>query len=349
MLDAKGFAAHAAHSPLEPFTFQRREPGPQDVAIAIDFCGVCHSDLHQLNNDWGSSLYPMVAGHEIVGHVTAVGNKVTRFKQGDAVGVGCMVDSCHTCASCHTGDEQFCTQGFVPTYNGTEPVIGGPTFGGYSNNIVVTESFVLKLPAQLPLAASAPLLCAGITTYSPLKRFAVGPGKKVGIVGLGGLGHVAIRLARALGADVTLFTHSAHKRADALALGAHQVVLTEERSALTALAGSLDMILDTVSAGHDLNIWLRLLKRRGALVLVGMPDRHTDHAPVKAGNLIRGERVLTGSLIGGIAETQEMLDFCGKHRITCDIELLPLSQVNTALERLAKNDVKYRFVLDVNA
>lgn len=348
MLDAKGFAASAAHTPLAPFRFQRRDPGPRDVLIAIDFCGVCHSDLHQLNNDWGGSVYPMVAGHEVVGHVQSVGAAVTRFKPGDHVGVGCMVDACHHCANCQAGDEQFCDQGFVPTYNGTEPVIGGPTFGGYSNNIVVTEDFVLRLPEHLDLAASAPLLCAGITTFSPLRRFATAPGKRVGIVGLGGLGHVAIRIARALGADVTLFTHSAHKRDDALRLGAHQVVLSEDRTALAKLAGSLDMILDTVSAGHDLNTWLRLLKRRGALVLVGMPDRHSDHAPVKAGNLIRGERILTGSLIGSIGETQEMLDFCGHHHITCDIELLPLSQVNQALERLAKNDVKYRFVLDVN-
>lgn len=346
MIDSRGFAALAEKTPLAPFSFQRRELLADDVLIDIHHCGVCHSDLHQLNNDWGGSHFPMVPGHEIVGRIAAVGSGVTRFKVGDAVGVGCMVDACHHCPNCASGDEQFCETGFVRTYNDTDRHINGPTFGGYSNNIVVTESFVLRLPEHLDLAASAPLLCAGITTYSPLKRFGAGPGKKVGIAGLGGLGHVAIRLARALGAEVTLFTHSERKREDALRLGAHHVVLSSDKSALRQ-QGGFDIILDTISAAHDLNVWLRLLKKDGALVLVGIPEKSEDHAPVKAGNLIYQQRILTGSFIGGIRETQEMLDFCGEHNITCDVERLPLAEVNTALERLARNDVKYRFVLDM--
>lgn len=346
MIDASGFAAHAAHTPLEPFAFQRRPLRDDDLLIDIHHCGVCHSDLHQLNNDWGAARYPMVAGHEIVGRVTAVGNKVSRFKVGDAVGVGCMVDSCRQCTSCQEGHEQFCEAGVVMTYNSDEPYIDGVTYGGYSNNLVVSESFVLKLPEQLDMAASAPLLCAGITTYSPLKRFKVGPGSRVGIAGLGGLGHVAIRIARAMGAEVTLFTHSEHKRDDALRLGAHRVVLSSDREAMRA-AGRFDVILDTISAAHDLNAWLKLLTYRGALVLLGLPPGNDDHDPVKARLLVSGERLVTGSFIGNLADTQEMLDFCGQHHIVCDVERLPLSEVNNALKRLEANDVKYRFVLDM--
>lgn len=347
MIDAKGYAAHSDDSPLQPFAFQRRDLQPKDVLIQIDYCGVCHSDLHQLHNDWGSTAYPIVPGHEVIGRIKAVGSDVSGFNAGDRVGVGCMVDSCRDCDSCHAGYEQFCEAGFAPTYNGIDPYIGGTTYGGYSNNIVVTEDFVLRLPANLDAAASAPLLCAGITTYAPLKRFHTGPGKKVGVCGLGGLGHMAIKIAHAMGAEVTLFTHSEHKRDDALRLGADHVVLSGDRKAMRAYTGQLDTIINTISAAHDLNTWLKLLKVNGAMVLVGLPANGSDHAPVKAGNLIRKHCILTGSFIGGIAETQEMLDFCGKHDITSDVEVLPLDQVNEALERLEKNDVKYRFVLEM--
>lgn len=346
MIESNGFAATSNDTPLTPFSFQRRELRDDDVLIDIQHCGVCHSDLHQIKNDWGGTVYPLVPGHEIVGRVTALGRNVSRFKVGDAVGVGCMVDSCHQCPSCEEGDEQFCQQGATMTYNSEDLRIGGTTYGGYSNNIVVTESFVLKLPDNLDMAASAPLLCAGITTYSPLKRFAAGPGKKVGVAGLGGLGHMAIKIAAAMGAEVTLFTHSPHKRDDALRLGAHHVVLSSDQAAMRQQRG-FDIIINTISAAHDLNTWLKCLSRNGAQVLVGLPPGGADHAPVKAAQLIRGQRILTGSLIGGIAETQEMLDFCGEHNITCDVERLPLAEVNTALERLEKNAVKYRFVLDI--
>lgn len=346
MIDAKGYAAMMAHQPLEPFAFQRRELGAKDVQIAIRHCGVCHSDLHQLNNDWGAAHYPMVPGHEIVGHVVAVGSDVSSVVVGAAVGVGCMVDSCRQCDTCHDGDEQFCERGVVMTYNSDDAVLGGHTYGGYSNIIVVDEHFVLTVPDNLDLAASAPLLCAGITTFAPLKRFGAGTGKKVGIAGLGGLGHVAIKIAVAMGAEVTLFTRSQQKADDAKRLGAHHVVVEGDRQAMRQ-AGGQDIILDTISAAHDLNPWLKLLKREGALVLVGLPAKDMDHAPVKASNLVHGQRILTGSLIGNIADTQEMLDFCGRHNITCDVERLPLNEVNTALARLERNDVKYRFVLDM--
>lgn len=346
MIDAKGYAAFAAKQALEPFAFHRRELGEQDVQIDIHHCGVCHSDLHQLNNDWGASRYPMVPGHEIVGYVKAIGSQVTKVKVGDPVGVGCMVDSCHQCNTCREGDEQFCEQGVTMTYNSADAVLGGHTYGGYSNKIVVNEHFVLKVPANLDLAASAPLLCAGVTTFAPLKRFGASKGKRVGIAGLGGLGHVAIKIACAMGAEVTLFTRSEQKAEDAKRLGAHHVVVEGDKQALREARGQ-DIILDTISASHDLNPWLRLLNRNGAMVLVGLPAKEDDHAPVKANSLIHGQRILTGSFIGNIADTQAMLDFCGEHNITCDVERLPLSEVNTALQRLDKNDVKYRFVLDM--
>lgn len=346
MIKAQGFAAHAARGALTRHAFERRDLRDDDVLIEIRHCGICHSDLHQINDDWGYSHYPLVPGHEIVGRVLDTGSRVTRFQPGDAVGVGCMVDACGRCASCEDGEEQFCERGAVMTYNSEEPHIGGRTFGGYSNNIVVTESFVLRLPKALDMAASAPLLCAGITTFAPLRRFQAGPGKRVGVIGLGGLGHVAIRLARAMGAQVTLFSHSEHKRDDALRLGAHQMVLASDRQAMREQR-DLDIILDTVSAAHDLNPWLKCLKRQGALVLLGLPPSGSDHEPVKAGLLVGGQRIVTGSMIGGIAQTQEMLDFCGQHGITCEIERLPLAQVNTALERLQNNEAKYRFVLDM--
>lgn len=346
MIQSKGFAAPAAQAALAPHAFERRELRDDDVLIDIRHCGVCHSDLHQVNNDWGNSHYPLIPGHEIVGRVLKVGASVTRFEPGDAVGVGCMVDACHQCTNCERGDEQFCEQGAVMTYNSQEPHIGGRTSGGYSNNIVVTESFVLRLPENLDMAASAPLLCAGITTFAPLNRFDVGPGKKVGIVGLGGLGHVAIRIARAMGAEVTVFTHSEHKRDDAVRLGAHHIALSSDKHAMRQHR-DFDVIIDTISAAHDLNTWLKCLQRHGALVLVGLPPRGAHHEPVEAGLLIGGQRILTGSMIGGIAETQKMLDFCGQHEITCEVERLPLHEVNTALERLQDNDVKYRFVLDM--
>ncbi len=340
-----GYAAQTAKAPLAPFSFERREPRANDVLIEILYCGVCHSDIHQARDEWGGSIFPMVPGHEIVGRVAKVGSAVTRFKRGDLAGVGCIVDSCRTCPSCGEGLEQYCEKGFVGTYNSREKdAVKTPTYGGYANNIVVDEAFVLRVSDQLPLAAVAPLLCAGITTYSPLRHWKVSKGHKVGVVGLGGLGHMAVKFARSFGAHVVLFTTSPSKADDARRLGAHEVVISRNRDEMKAHANSFDFILNTVSAPHDLNHFLALLKRQGTMTLVGVPDQ--DPA-LKVGNLIFKRRQLAGSLIGGIAETQEMLDYCAEHDITSDIETIAMNQVNEAYERMVRSDVKYRFVIDM--
>ena len=344
MTKTKGYAAQTKTSPVAPFEFERREPGTTDVQIEILFCGVCHSDLHQVRDEWGGSIYPMVPGHEIVGRVSAVGSGVTKFAVGDLAGVGCMVDSCRSCESCGIGLEQYCDRNqIVFTYNSRFPD-GTPSYGGYSNSIVVDEAFTLHISSKLDLAATAPLLCAGITTYSPMKHWNVQPGQKVGVVGLGGLGHMALKFAHAFGAHVTQFTTSPGKEEDARRLGADEVVLTRDPEALKALAGTFHFIIDTVSAPHDLNMYLTLLKRDGSMVLVGLPE---DPAKVDAFPLAGKRRSLAGSNIGGIAETQEMLDFCAEHGIVSDIEMTPISKVNEAYERMLKNDVKYRFVIDM--
>jgi alcohol dehydrogenase (NADP+) len=340
----KAFATPSATTPLAAATIERRTPTTTDVQIQIVYCGVCHSDLHFVRNEWGFTQYPAVPGHEIVGRVTAVGSGVKKFKVGDTVGVGCLVDSCRTCQNCRDGLEQYCDNGMVMTYGSIDPHFGTPTLGGYSQSIVVTEDFVLRIPANLRLAAAAPLLCAGITTYSPLRHWKVGPGQKVGIVGLGGLGHMAVKFARAFGAHVVLFTTSPGKTADALRLGAHEVVVSRDDAQMQAQAGSLDFILDAVSAAHDINAYFNLLKRDGNLVLVGAPEKPLA---VGAFPLIFRRRSFSGSLIGGLPETQEMLDFCSAHDITCDIEMIRMDQINEAYERMLKSDVKYRFVIDM--
>lgn len=345
-MTTKAYGATAADRPLEPMTITRREPGLRDVVIDIAYCGVCHSDLHQARSEWDGTLYPCVPGHEIVGHVSAVGGEVSKFKAGDTVGVGCMVDSCRTCPSCHEGLEQYCTgTGFVPTYNGPSHEAPGHTLGGYSQSIVVDEGFVLRIghPAE-QLAAVAPLLCAGITTYSPLRHWNAGPGKKVGVVGIGGLGHMGIKIAHAMGAQVVAFTTSEGKRQDALALGADIVVNSRNADEMAAHAGSFDMILNTVAASHDLDAFTALLGRDGTLVLVGVPE-HAHPSP-DVGNLIFKRRAIAGSLIGGIAETQEMLDFCAEHGIVADIEMIAAQEIDTAYDRMQRGDVKYRFVID---
>jgi uncharacterized zinc-type alcohol dehydrogenase-like protein len=345
-MSTRAFAAQSATSPLGPFSIQRRQPTDNDVAIDILFCGVCHSDLHFARNEWGFTQFPVVPGHEILGRVTAVGKKVTKFKVGDLAAVGCMVDSCRTCNHCKQGLEQFCTAegGPIFSYNGPDKHSGGMTFGGYSESIVCDQAFTLKVPANLDPARAAPLLCAGITTYSPLRHWKAGPGKKVGIVGLGGLGHMGVKFARALGAHTVLFTTSPSKAADGLRLGAHEVVLSNDQAAMARHAGSFDLIIDTVSADHDLNAYLALIKLDGTLTLVGVPPKPQ---PVAAFSVIMPRKNLAGSLIGGIAETQEMLDFCGQHNIACDIELIRMQQINEAYERMLRSDVKYRFVIDM--
>ncbi|MBI0326996.1 NAD(P)-dependent alcohol dehydrogenase [Burkholderia plantarii] len=339
------YAAQSATSPLAPLQIERRDLRELDVQIEILYCGVCHSDLHQARNEWRNSIYPVVPGHEIVGRVTAVGPEVSRFKAGDLVGVGCLVDSCRTCASCSEGLEQYCENGFVGTYNGQDRVTGDITFGGYSSQVVVDEAFVLRVPEKLELAAAAPLLCAGITTYSPLRQWGAGPGKKVGIVGLGGLGHMGVKIARAMGAHVVLFTTSPSKIEDGKRLGAHEVVISKDEAQMNAHANSFDLIVNTVAAQHDLNPFLNLLKRDGTMTLVGAPEH--DHPSPNVFNLIFKRRRLAGSLIGGIAETQEMLDFCAEHGIVSDIELIRIQDINHAYERMLKSDVKYRFVIDI--
>ena len=344
MIKSQGFAALTAKAALAPFSFERREPGPQDVQIDIEYCGVCHSDLHTARDEWHMTQFPCVPGHEIVGHVVAVGAEVTSFKVGDLAGVGCMVGSCKHCASCDEGLEQYCENGFVGTYNG--PLFGGEnTFGGYSDNIVVRQDFVLHIAPGQNLAAVAPLLCAGITTYSPLKHWKVGPGQKVGIVGLGGLGHMGVKIAHAMGAHVVLFTTSPGKTADALRLGADEVVVSRNADEMAKHANSFDFILNTVAAPHDLDAFTGLLKRDGTMTLVGAPAE--SHPSPSVFNLVFKRRAIAGSLIGGIAETQEMLDFCAEHGIVSDIEMIAIQDINEAYERMLKGDVKYRFVIDI--
>ena len=346
MPPAHGYAAASPTTPLAPFSFERRSPGPQDVALDILYCGVCHSDLHTARNEWHNTRYPSVPGHEIVGRVTKVGDQVAKFRVGDLVGVGCMVDSCQHCAPCAGGLEQYCDNGFIGTYNGPMQGNGDNTYGGYSNHIVVRESFVLRIthPAA-DLAAVAPLLCAGITTYSPLRQWKVGPGHKVGIVGLGGLGHMGVKIAAAMGAHVVLFTTSTNKREDALRLGAKEVVVSKNADEMAKHAGSFDFILNTVAAPHDLDAFLVLLKFDGTMTLVGAPA--SPHPSPGVFNLIMKRRRLAGSLIGGIRETQEMLDFCAEHGIVSDIEHIRMDEIETAYERMLKSDVKYRFVIDM--
>ncbi|CAI1031945.1 NAD(P)-dependent alcohol dehydrogenase [Serratia entomophila] len=341
------YAAHDAKSALAPFDYQPRALRDHDVQIKVLFCGVCHSDLHQARNEWSNTLYPVVPGHEIVGRVSAVGSHVSAYQVGDVVGVGCMVDSCRSCPSCEEGLEQYCENGFTGTYNGQDRQTGAVTYGGYSTDMVVDQDFVLRVPANLDPAGVAPLLCAGITTYSPLRQWGAGPGKKVGIVGLGGLGHMGVKLARAMGAHVVLFTTSPSKIEDAKRLGAHEVVISRNPEEMAQHANSFDFILNTVAAQHDLNPFLNLLRRDGTLTLVGAPEH--DHPSPQVFNLIMKRRRIAGSLIGGIAETQEMLDFCGQHGITSDIELIPMQQINEAYERMLKSDVKYRFVVDIDS
>jgi uncharacterized zinc-type alcohol dehydrogenase-like protein len=347
MTDAHGYAAQSPTSPLAPFSFQRRDLGAHDVAIDILHCGVCHSDLHTARNEWGGAVYPCVPGHEIVGRVTRVGAAVTSFAVGDTVGVGCLVDSCQRCDSCAEGLEQYCENGFTGTYDSKEQGGGPNTLGGYSNHIVVKDKFVLRIThPEAQLAAVAPLLCAGITTYSPLREWKVGPGSKVGIVGLGGLGHMGVKLAAAMGAHVVLFTTSPNKAEDAKRLGAAEVVVTKNPAEMKPHRNSLDFILNTVAVSHSMDMFLTLLKRDGTMVLVGAPP--TPHASPGAFNLIFKRRRLAGSLIGGIPETQEMLDFCAAHGIVSDIETIPMHGVNDAYERMLKSDVKYRFVIDMS-
>lgn len=340
----QAYGSQDAKSSLAPMGINRREPGPTDVEIDILFCGVCHSDIHQARDEWHNTMYPCVPGHEIVGKVKRVGANVKKFKVGDLSAVGCMVDSCRTCENCKAGFEQYCLKFPTFTYNGQDKHLGGQTFGGYSTNVVVDEAFVLKVPAGMDLAATAPLLCAGITTYSPLRHWKVGPGQKVGIVGLGGLGHMGVKFARAFGAHVVLFTTSPNKIADGLRLGAHEVVVSKDAEAMKKHTGSFNFILNAVSAQHDINAYLSLLKLDGTLTLVGAPEHPL---PVAAFNLLLPRRNFAGSAIGGIPETQEMLDFCAKHKIASDIELIPIQKVNEAWERLLKQDVRYRFVIDM--
>lgn len=342
----KAYAAKSAQTPLEPFTFERRDPGPRDVAIDIDYCGICHSDLHQARNEWGGSTFPMVPGHEIAGRVARVGSAVTRYKPGDRVGVGCFVDSCRECEYCKRGDEQYCQGHLSQTYNSTERDQKTPTQGGYSTHVVVDENYIVRIPDSLPLEQAAPLLCAGITTYSPMNHWKIGRGHKVGVVGLGGLGHMAVKIAAARGAEVTVLSHSPSKEKDAKRLGAAHFAATKDESTFKRLADSFDFILDTVSAPHDLGSYLSLLKIDGTMILLGAPDKPS---PLHAFALIPARRQLAGSLIGGIKETQEMLDFCAAHKLGADIEVIPASRINEAYERMLHGDVKYRFVIDAKS
>lgn len=344
MPNTPAYAAQSATTPLAPFSINRRDPGPNDVQIDILFCGVCHSDLHFARNEWNFTQYPCVPGHEILGRVVTVGSNVKKVKPGDLSAVGCLVDSCRTCASCRNHLEQFCLNGPTFTYNSEDKHLGGLTYGGYSTGIVVDEAFALKVPKNLDPACAAPLLCAGITTYAPLRKWKVGKGQKVGIVGLGGLGHMGVKFANSFGAHTVLFTTSASKVADGKRLGAHEVVISKNADDMAKHTGSFDFILDTVSADHDINAYLALLKLEGTLVLVGAPP---NPLAVSAFSLLMPQRQLAGSLIGGIEQTQEMLDFCGTHNIACDIEIIKMQEINQAYERLLRSDVKYRFVIDM--
>jgi uncharacterized zinc-type alcohol dehydrogenase-like protein len=343
MIASQGIAAFDPKSPLGPYSFTRRDPAPTDVVVEVLYCGICHSDIHQARSEWGPSSYPMVPGHEIVGRVTAVGKSVTRFKEGDPVGVGVIIDSCHQCASCKANMEVFCEKGATETY-GKPDKYGDITMGGYSNNIVVDEPFVYRLQPGVDMAATAPLLCAGITTYSPLRHWGVTRGKKVGIVGLGGLGHMGLKFAHSFGAHVVQFTTSLNKKDDAMRLGADEVVLSKDPDAMAKMKGQLDFVLDTVSAPHDVNALLATLKTDGTLCMVGLPDKPVE---VAAFSLVLGRRSLAGSAIGGIKETQEMLDYCAEHGIGSDVEVIAPGQINEAFERVVKSDVKYRFVMDL--
>lgn len=343
-MNAHGYAALSATTPLVHHKFERRDARPDDVVIEVQFCGVCHSDLHVARNDWGGSKYPVVPGHEVVGRVTSVGEQVTRFKVGDAVGVGCMVESCQKCPACGRGEENYCTK-MVGTYNSDDLRDGMRTYGGYSNQIVVTERFVLKMPEGLDLKGAAPLLCAGITTWSPLRHWKAGPGTKLGVVGLGGLGHMAIKLGKALGAEVTLFTRSPGKEADAKRLGADHIILSTDKAQMKAARASFDLIIDTVPYAHELNSYVSTLAVNGTLVLVGYLG--PLEPALNSVPMIMGRKTVAGSVIGGIPETQEMLDFCGKHGISADIETIAIGDINDAYERMLKSDVKYRFVIDL--
>ncbi len=344
MIQVSGFAATSPTEPLGPYRFERRDPRPDDVTIEILFCGVCHSDIHSARNDWGGAKYPMVPGHEIVGRVVSVGAEVTRFTPGDHVGVGCLVDSCQQCPACARGDENYC-RAMVGTYNSTDRRDQRPTQGGYSDTIVVTERFVLKMPDGIELKSAAPLLCAGITTWAPLRHWKVGKGTKLGVVGLGGLGHMALKLGKALGADVTLFTRSPGKAEDAQRLGADRIVISTDAKQLKSVSGQFDLIIDTVPYVHDVNTYVPTLAINGTLVLVGYLG--PLEPPLNSGPMIMGRKSVAGSVIGGIAETQEMLDFCGAHGIASDVEMIGIDAINTAYERMLKSDVKYRFVIDL--
>jgi len=345
MLPTQGYAAQSPQSPLEPFAFQRRELQPTDVLIEILYCGVCHSDIHQARDEWGGSTFPMVPGHEIVGKITQVGPAVKRFKVGELAGVGCFVDSCRACHNCKDGLEQFCGN-VAFTYNSFEKDRKTPTYGGYSSQVVVDENYVLHISDKLPLERVAPLLCAGITTYSPLKHCKITKGQRVAVAGLGGLGHMAVKIAAAMGAEVTVLSTSPSKAADAKKLGAHHFAATSDKNTFATLASHFDLIIDTIAAPHDIDAYLGLLKRDGTMVLVGIPS-----TPLAFGafSLIQGRKKLMGSLIGGIAETQEMLDYCAEHNIVSDVEVIPIQQINVAYERMLKNDVKYRFVIDMKS
>lgn len=348
-MKAHGYANHSPIDPLVPFALERREPLPDDVAINILYCGICHSDIHSARDEWGGTHYPFVPGHEIIGRVSAVGGEVTRFKAGDLVGVGCLVDSCRECEACNEGLEQYCENGWTGTY-GSEDKIGGTphshTLGGYSNKITVSERFVLHIPENLDPAASAPLLCAGITTYSPLKHWKVGPGQRVGIIGLGGLGHMGVKIAHAMGAHVVVITTSPEKGKDAKMLGAHEVLISTDAEAMAAAGNSFDFLLNTIPVGHDVNPYMELLKRDGTMVVVGAVEALTKVSGIP---FIFKRRNMAGSLIGGLPETQEMLDFCGEHDITCDIEMIDIKDVNSAYDRTVRGDVKYRFVIDMGS
>ncbi len=345
MANTKAYAAKSPDSGLAPFSFDRREPRPDDVSIEIDYCGVCHTDIHFAQNDWGMTQYPVVPGHEIIGRVTAVGPDVKGFKPGDVVGVGCMVDSCRSCSACDAGLEQYCLEGNTATYNGQDRHDGSITYGGYSDKVVVSERFVVRVPEKLDPAAAAPILCAGITTYSPLRHYGVKAGDKVGVIGMGGLGHMGVKFAKALGAEVTIFTRSEAKVAEAKKQGADHVIISTDDSQMEAATETFDFLLDTVPVQHDLNPYLNCLKYDGTHILVGLLEP-VDPA-LQAGALVMKRRVLAGSLIGGMPETQEVLDFCAEHDITCDVEMLDIHNINEAYERMKKGDVKYRFVIDM--
>lgn len=348
-IEAKGYATHNAEAKFGPFDFYRRPVGASDILIDIQYCGICHSDIHQARNEWPDTMpamYPMVPGHEIVGRVIEVGAEVNKFRVGDIAGIGCFVDSCRECPPCRSGVEQFCLKGSAMTYNGTEMDRSTPTYGGYADKYVIDQSYALKVDSGQPLAGVAPLLCAGITTYSPLRRFNVGPGQKVGVVGLGGLGHMGVKLAAAMGAEVTVLSTSPSKEQDARGLGAHNFVVTRDPENLKPLAWSFDFILDTVSADHDLTAYLGMLKVNGSMVIVGVPEKP---AQIPAFSLIWGNHTLAGSAIGGIPETQEMLDFCAEHNITADVEVITPDRIEEAYDRTVKSDVRYRFVLDMQA